>query len=132
MSSKAKNALLTVVALMLYVGFMVGMSFVFNLFWAMDRATTILYWVSLGIICFMVVVFGLFMALGKTDKGIGGMQLFFSIFMSFIPLLLRALCLIPYAGFYIALVLGIIVLFLYLITMLTLGANGKGEGNKKI
>ena len=132
MEGKAKSIILTFLAVILYVGFMVGMSFIFNLFWAMDHATTILYWVSLGIICFMVFVFAFFMVLGKTDKGIGGMQLFFTIFMSFIPLVLRALCLIPYAGFYIALILGVIVLFVYLITMLTLGANGKGEGNKKI
>lgn len=132
MNSKTKNALLTVLALVVYVGFMVGIGFIFNLFWAMDKATTIIYWLTKGIICFMVVVLALIMVLGKTDKGVGAMQLFFTIFISFIPLVVRALCLIPVAGVYIAGILAFIVICLYLITMISLGAYGKGEGTKKI
>lgn len=132
MNSKTKNVLLTVLALFVYVGFMVGIGFIFNLFWPMDNATTILYWLTKGIICFMVVVLALVMMLGKTDKGINAMQLFFTLFISFIPLVVRALCLIPVAGVYIAGILAFIIICLYLITMISLGAYGKGEGTKKI
>lgn len=132
MNSKAKNVLLTVLALVVYVGFMVGIGFIFNLFWPMDNTTTILYWLVKGIICFMVFVLTLVMVLGKADKGVGGMQLFFTIFISFMPLLVRALCLIPVVGVYIAGILSFIVICLYLITMISLGAYGKGEGTKKI
>lgn len=132
MNIKTKNTLFTILALVVYVGFMVGFGFILNLFWPMDNATTILYWLTKGIICFMVVVLSLIMVLGKTDKGIGAMQLFFTIFISFMPLLIRALCLIPVAGVYIAGILAFIVICLYLITMISLGAYGKGEGTKKI
>lgn len=132
MNSKTKNALLAFLALVVYVGFMIGIGFIFNLFWAMDRATTIIYWVAKGIICLMVVILSLIMVLGKSDKGVGAMQLFFTIFISFMPLLVRALCLIPYAGVYIAGILAFIVICLYLITMISLTAYGKDEGTKKI
>lgn len=132
MNSKTKNFLLTFSALIVYVGFMIGIGFILNLFWKMDNATTILYWLTKGIICFMVVVFALVMVFGKADKGINAMQLFFTIFISFLPLLIRALCLIPVAGVYIAGILAFILICLYLITMISLGAYGKGEGTKKI
>ena len=132
MNSKTKNALLTILALFVYVGFMVGIGFILNLFWPMDQATTILYWLTKGIICFMVVVIALIMVLGKTNKGVNAMQLFFTIFISFLPLVIRSLCLIPIAGVYVAGILAFIIICLYLITMISLGAYSKGEGTKKI
>lgn len=133
MEGKGKSVLLTILALFVYVGFMVGMGFILNLFWPIDQTTTILYWVMKGIICFMVVVLALAMVLGKGNKGIGAMQLFFTIFISFMPLLIRALCLIPVAGVYIAGILGFIVICLYLITMISFSAYSKGdEGTRKI
>ena len=132
MNSKTKNVLLTVLALVIYLAFTIGMGFIWNLFWKIDLATTLIYWISKGLICFMVVVFALVMVLGKTDKGMNAMQLFFTVMLSLLPLLLRALCLIPYAGVYIAGILAFILISLYAITMVSLGAYGKGEGTKKV
>lgn len=132
MNSNTKNFLLTILALFVYVGFMVGIGFIFNLFWPMDNATTILYWLTKGIICLMVVILAIVMVFGKTNKGINAMQLFFTIFISFLPLVIRALCLIPVAGVYIAGILAFIIICLYLITMISLGAYSKGEGTRKI
>lgn len=134
MEGKGKSVLLTILALFVYVGFMVGMGFIWDkLIWPIDQTTTIFYWVMKGIICFMVVVLALAMVLGKGNKGIGAMQLFFTIFISFMPLLIRALCLIPVAGVYIAGILGFIVICLYLITMISFSAYSKGgEGTRKI
>ncbi|MBE7074921.1 MAG: hypothetical protein E7376_02975 [Clostridiales bacterium] len=129
--SNGRKILFTSLALLLYVGLMVGMGFIWNLFWTVDQATTIIYWVAKGIITLMVVIFAISM-LFKGDKGVGAMQLFFSIFLSLFPLILRAICMIPVAGVYIAGILGFIVIVLYLITMVSLGAYSKGEGNVKI
>ena len=125
MNSKTKNVLLTVLALVIYLAFTIGMGFIWNLFWEINLATTLIYWISKGLICFMVVVFALVMVLGKTDKGMNAMQLFFTVMLSLLPLLLRALCLIPYAGVYIAGILAFILISLYAITMVSLGAYGK-------
>ena len=92
MDKKAKNILLTSLALVLFVGFMVGMGFIWDLFWTIDKSTKIIYWVSKGIVCLMVVVFSIIMLLNKADKGVGAMQLFFTISLAFLPILLRALC----------------------------------------
>lgn len=132
MNSKTKNVLLTSLALVIYLAFMIGMGFIWNLFWKVDLATTLIYWISKGVICLMVVIFALVMLLGKADKGMNAMQLFFTISLSFLPLVLRAICLIPYAGVYVAGILAFILISLYAITMVSLGAYGKGEGTKKI
>ncbi len=132
MDSKAKRVLLTSLALVVYVGFMVGIGFIWNLFWTVDKGTTILYWVTKGIICLMVVCITLVMLLSKADKGMSGIQLFFTICLSFLPIVLRAIAMIPYAGFYIAIVLAFILISLYAITMISLASYGKGEGTKKI
>ena len=128
---KGKKILLTSLALVLYLGLMIGMGFIWNLFWPISTAATVIYWVSKGIICLAVVIFAISL-LFKGDKGVGAMQLFFSIFISLFPLLLRAICMIPVAGIYIAGILGFIVIVLYLITLVSLGAYSKGEGNVKI
>ena len=132
MNSKTKNILLTTLALLVYVGFMVGIGFIWDLFWTMDKTTTIIYWTSKGVVCLMVVIFALFMVLAKSDKGVNAMQLFFSICLSALPITLRALCLIPYAGKYIAIILAFILVCIYAITMIGLTAYDKGEGTKKI
>lgn len=132
MNSKTKNVLLTSLALVIYLAFMIGMGFIWNLFWKVNLATTLIYWISKGIICFMVVIFALVMVLGKADKGMNAMQLFFTISLSFLPLVLRAICLIPYAGVYIAGILAFLLISVYAITMVSLAAYGKGEGTKKI
>ena len=132
MNSKTKNVLLTCLAFVIYLAFMIGMGFIWNLFGKDNLVITLIYWLSKGIICFMVVIFALVMVLGKADKGMNAMQLFFTISLSFLPLVLRAICLIPYAGSYVAGILAFILISLYAITMVALGAYGKGEGTKKI
>lgn len=132
MENKAKNILLTTLALLVYLGFFIGIGFIWNLFWTMDKPTTIIYWVTKGICCLFVVIFALYMLLAKSDKGVGAMQLFFSLLLSCLPIVLRAICLIPAAGLYIAIVLAFILISLYAITMISLCAYGNGEGNKKL
>lgn len=131
MNKKAKNILLTTLALILFVGFMVGIGFIWDLFWTIDKATKIIYWVSKGIICLMVVVFSIIMLLEKTDKGVGSMQLFFTISLSFLPIVLRALCMIPVAGKYIAIILGFIILCLYAISMIGMFGYNNSEDTKR-
>ena len=131
MDKKAKNILLTSLALVLFVGFMVGMGFIWDLFWTIDKSTKIIYWVSKGIVCLMVVVFSIIMLLNKADKGVGAMQLFFTISLAFLPILLRALCMIPVAGKYIAVILGFIVFCLYEITMIGMFGYNNGEDTKR-
>ena len=131
MDKKAKNILLTSLALVLFVGFMVGMGFIWDLFWTIDKSTKIIYWVSKGIVCLMVVVFSIIMLLNKADKGVGAMQLFFTISLAFLPILLRALCMIPVAGKYISVILGFIVFCLYAITMISMFGYNNGEDTKR-
>lgn len=131
MDKKTKNILLTSLALVLFVGFMVGMGFIWDLFWTIDKSTKIIYWVSKGIVCLMVVVFSIIMLLNKADKGVGAMQLFFTISLAFLPILLRALCMIPVAGKYIAVILGFIVFCLYAITMISMFGYNNGEDTKR-
>lgn len=132
MNSKSKNILLTSLALILYIGFMIGIGFIWDLFWTVNTFTAVIYWVSKGIVCLMVVVFALIMVLGKADKGVNAMQLFFSLSLSLLPIALRAICMIPYAGKWIAIVIGFILICVYGITLIMLSAYDKGEGTKKI
>ncbi len=132
MNSKTKNVALTCLALVVYIGFMVGMGFILNLFWEMDHATTLIYWITKGIVCLMVVVFSFVMLLSKSDKGTGALQLFFSVALSCLPLVLRAICLIPIVGLYVAIVLAFVLICLSLITMISISAYGTGSGTKKI
>lgn len=132
MSQKTKNILLSCVGIVVYLAFMIGFGFIWNLFWQVDHATALIYWISKGVICAVVILFAVIMMLDKSDKGIGAIQLMLSITLSVMPLVLRALCLIPYAGKYIAIVLAFILICLYAITMIGLASNSHGEGNKKI
>ncbi len=131
MNKKAKNILLTTLALILFVGFMVGIGFIWDLFWTIDKTTKIIYWVSKGLVCLMVVVFSIIMLLDKSDKGVGSMQLFFTISLAFLPIVLRALCMIPVAGKYIAIILGFIIFCLYAITMIGMFGYNNGEDTKR-
>lgn len=132
MNSKTKNVVLTCLALVVYIGFMVGMGFILNLFWEMDHSTTLIYWITKGIVCLMVVVFSILMLFSKTDKGTGAVQLFFSVALSCLPLVLRTICLIPTVGFYIALVLAFVLICLFLIAMISIAGYSSGSKAKKI
>lgn len=131
MNKKTKNILLTTLALLVFIGFMVGMGFIWDLFWPIDTTTKIIYWVSKGLVCLLVVIFSIIMLLEKSDKGAGAMQLFFTISLVFLPILLRAFCLIPYAGKYIAIILGFILFCIYAITMIGLFASNNSEDTKR-
>jgi len=132
MNEKTKKGLITVVALILFVGASIGIGFIWNLFWKVDFATTLIYWITKGIINLLIVVFALFLTFGKADKGISAMQLFFSVVIALLPLVLRAICMIPAAGMYIAILLAFVFVVFYAFVMLGLASYGKGEGNKKI
>lgn len=132
MNKKTKNILLSSLGLLVYLGFMIGFGFIWNLFWHVDHATTLVYWISKGVVCLAVVLFAIVMMLDKADKGIGAVQLMLSVTLSVIPLVLRAICMIPTAGLYIAIVLGFILVCLYAITMIGLFSSSNGSGNKKI
>lgn len=132
MSEKTKQRVLSICALVVFIGFCIGMGFVWDSFWKVDATTSAIYWVSKCIILALVAVFVSFIVFAKTDKGIGAMQVVFSVIMCILPIVLRVLCMIPYAGKYIAVILTLILTAIYLLTMLSLGSYGKGEGNKKI
>ena len=131
--TKTKKILLTITAIMLYLALVIGMGFIWNLFWEIDKNTSIIYWVSKGIVALEVILFAVLMLFAKSDKGTSALQLFFSIMLTFLPLVLRALCMIPIAGKYIAVILGFLVIVLALMLMLLLqGYSVKGKGNQKI
>lgn len=121
MNNKGSKILYGILALIVYVGFMVGIGFIFNLFWKVDSGSETMYWVTTGIVCLCVAFYVLLLLFTKKDKGVGAMQLFFTICLSGLPLLVRAINMIPNAGIYISIVLVFILVALYLITMIGMG-----------
>jgi len=120
MNTKTKRTISAILALVLYAGLMVGLSLIFDLFWKMNKATTIIYWVITGIVVLSVIGFSVALLFGKHSKGISAIQLFFSVSLSFLPLLVRAICMIPVAGIYIGGILSFILIVMFFLTMIGL------------
>ena len=116
-----KNKVYGYLALIVYIAFMVGIGFIFNLFWKVSDANITIYWVTTAIVCLCVVFYAVLLLNGKKDKGVGAMQLFFTLLLSILPILVRAIGMIPTAGIYIALVLVFIIVIAYLFAMISMG-----------
>ena len=119
--NKANKVVYSLLALVVYVGFMVGLGFLLNLFWKVDGGNETMFWVVTGIVCALVAFYVILMLINKKDKGVGAIQLFFTLCLSCMPLLVRAINMIPYAGITISAILVFIVGALYLITMIAMG-----------
>ena len=121
MSNRKNNILYSLLSLVVYIGVMVGFGFVLNLFWKVDVGNLTMFWISTALVCACVAFFVILMLFTQKDKGLGAMQLFFTLFLSFMPITIRAINMVPYAGFAISGVIVFITLALYLITMIAMG-----------
>lgn len=119
--NKTNSKIYGLLALVVYIGFMVGLGFILDLFWKISEANATMYWVTTGIICLCVAFYAILMLFGKKDKGVGAMQLFFTILLSVLPIVVRLINMIPYAGIYISIVLVFLLVVTYLITMIAMG-----------
>lgn len=121
MKNKANKIIYSLLALVVYVGIMVGFGFLLNLFWKVDSGNETMFWITTGIVCVCVAFYVILMLFNKKDKGVGAIQLFFTLMLSVLPILIRAINMIPYAGIYISAVLVFLLVALYLITMIAMG-----------
>ena len=80
-----------------------------------------MFWITTAIICLLVSAYVLVSLFGKKDRGVGAIQLFFTAGLSALPLVVRLINMIPYAGIYISVVLVFITLVVYLFTMISMG-----------
>ena len=119
--NKTNKILYGLLALVVYVGFMIGIGFILNLFWKVDSGNLTMYWVVTGLVCFCVAFYTLIMLFGKKDRGVGALQLVLSLGLSFLPIVVRLINMIPYAGVYLSTVLVFLLTIAYLITMLAMG-----------
>ena len=119
--NKTNKILYGFLGLILYVAVMVGFGFLLNLFWKVTGGSATMYWVTTGVVCACVAFYVLLLLFTKKDKGVGGIQLFFTILLSLLPLVVRVINLIPVAGIYISAVLLFICAVVYLFTMLSMG-----------
>lgn len=121
MNNRANKIIYSILALVVYVGIMVGFGFILNLFWKIEGVPNTMYWITTAVVCVLVAFYIILMLVNAKDKGVGAIQLFFTICLSFMPLLVRIINMIPVAGIYISAVLLFIVGSIYLITMLSMG-----------
>ena len=119
--NKTNKILYGVLALIVYVGFMVGLGLILNLFWKISEANATMYWVTTGVVCACVSFYAILLLFTRKDKGVGAMQLFFTVLLSFLPLVVRVLNLIPNVGVYISAVLLFICATVYLFSMIGMG-----------
>lgn len=127
-----KSVVYSILALALYVGVVIGMGLIWDLFWVVPDRVKTMYWALKCIVTGLVLLFAFVGLFTKRDSGIGGMQVMFSICLTLLPLLCKVIGLIPVAGFYIAIIVSFLTLAFYLGVMLVLGFNDHGKGNKKI
>lgn len=119
--NKTYSRLYGMLALVVYIGFMVGLGFILNLFWKVSNLNSTLYWVTTAIVCVCVTFYVVILLFSKKDKGVGGVQLFLTICLSLLPIVTRVISMIPVAGIYISIVLVFLVCVAYLFTMLSMG-----------
>ena len=119
--NKTNKILYSALGLIVYVGFMVGLGFILNLFWKVGGTSATMYWITTAVVCLCVAFYVLLLLFSKKDKGVGAMQLFFTFLLSFLPLVVRLINLIPTVGIYISAVLLFICATIYLFTMVSMG-----------
>ena len=119
--NKSNKVLYGLLAVLLYVVLSVGLGLILGLFWKISTECAIIYWVTKGVICAFVLIYALLVLFGAKDKGVGTLQIFMTLGISLLPLVCRALYLIPVAGKYVAITFAFIAFVLYLITMVGMG-----------
>ena len=119
--NKSNSRIYGIFALFAYIGLMVGFGFILDLFWKISKQNSIIFWVSTGIVCLCVVFYVIITLFGNKDKGVGAIQLFFTVLLSFIPIIVRLINMIPNAGIYISIVLLFVVISTYIFSMLSMG-----------
>lgn len=130
MNNKANKIIYGFLGLIIYIAFMVGIGFILNLFWKIPSNSETMYWVVTGIVCLLVTFYVLLLMFGNKDRGVGAIQLVFSLGFSFLPLLVRLINMIPNAGIYISIVLVFVIGVLYLISMVSMGYYANDVNNK--
>jgi len=121
MGNKTNKILYGILGLLVYVGIMVGFGFILDLFWKVQGVGLAMFWVTTAVVCALVAFYVVLMLFKKKDAGVGAIQLMLTLMLSVLPILVRAINMIPTAGIYISAVLLFIVGALYLITMLAMG-----------
>ena len=121
MGNKSNKILHGGLALVVYIAIMVGFGFILDLFWKIEGANLTMFWIATACVCVLVAFYVILMLCKKKDAGVGVIQLMFTLMLSGLPLLIRAINMIPVAGIYISGILLFIVGALYLITMIALG-----------
>lgn len=124
MNNKANKIIYGLLGLVVYVGFMVGLGFILDLFWKVEGHNANVYWITTAVVCLCVAFYVFILLFTNKNKGVGAMQLFFTICLSGLPLVVRAINMIPYAGKYISIVLLFLVSVAYLFTMIGMGFYG--------
>lgn len=119
--NKTNSKIYGVLALVVYIGIMVGFGFILNLFWKITPQNATMFWITTAVVCACVSFYAILTLFGKKDKGVGAMQLFFSGLLSLLPIIVRAINMIPNAGIIISAVLLFIVGATYLIMMIGMG-----------
>ena len=137
-NNKSNKIIYTLLAVLLYIGVSVGIGLLVTLLiWKTEAGANIIYWVLKGVICAFILLYALLMVFGKKDAGIGAIQLMFTLIISGLPIICRALYIIPVAGKYISIVLAVLAMALYFITMIGLGfyatdvANNSSNSNRQ-
>jgi len=130
MNKKALKTVYAFLGTLIVCGFLVGIGFILNTFWEMNKGTTILYWITTGIVCACLIFFVALLNLTKKDKGALGIQIFMTICLAILPFVVRLIGLIPKAGVTIAGILAFIVITIYLLTILSIGSYNTIEENK--
>ena len=121
MNNKTNKIIYGLLALVVYVGFMVGLGFILDLFWKAEGHNANIYWITTGVVCLCVAFYVILLLFTKKDKGVGAIQLFFTICLTALPIVVRAINMIPYAGKYISIVLVFLLAVAYLLTMIGMG-----------
>ena len=130
MNKKTLKTIYAFLGALIGCGFLVGIGFILNTFWEMNKGTTILYWITTGIVCVCLIFFVALLNLTKKDKGALGIQIFMTMFLAILPFMVRILGLIPKAGVTIAGILTFIVITIYLLVILLVGSYDTIEENK--
>ena len=130
MNKKALKTVYAFLGTLIACGFLVGIGFILNTFWEMNKGTTILYWITTGIVCLCLIFFVALLNLSKKDKGALGIQIFMTVCLAILPFAVRLIGLIPNVGVTIAGILTFIVVTAYLLIILSVGSYNTIEENQ--
>ena len=127
--NKANGKIYGLLALLLYIGAMVGLGFILDLFWKVSEQNITMFWITTAIVCVFVSFYVVLLLFGKKDQGVGAIQLFLSILLSALPIVVRLINMIPGAGIYISIILVFILGVVYLGSMIAMGYYASSSNN---